>query len=63
MNVDRTGKKEAVPAFRTEEEERRFWAAADSTQYVDWSSGMRWKPVGLTRSVRANSDTRFRADL
>lgn len=26
-----------IPAFRTEEEERAFWATADSTEYVDWS--------------------------
>ena len=26
-----------TPAFRTEDEERAFWATHDSTQYVDWS--------------------------
>jgi predicted DNA binding CopG/RHH family protein len=26
-----------TPAFRTEDEEREFWAAHDSTAYVDWS--------------------------
>lgn len=27
-----------IPAFRTEAEERAFWAKADSTEYVDWST-------------------------
>lgn len=26
-----------IPDFRTEEEERRFWAEHDSTEFVDWS--------------------------
>lgn len=26
-----------VPTFETEDEERAFWARADSTEYVDWS--------------------------
>jgi uncharacterized DUF497 family protein/predicted DNA binding CopG/RHH family protein len=27
----------AIPKFRTEAEERRFWETHDSTEYVDWS--------------------------
>ena len=27
-----------IPEFKSEEAERRFWATADSTQYVDWPS-------------------------
>lgn len=27
----------AIPEFKTEAEERRFWEEHDSTQYVDWS--------------------------
>jgi predicted DNA binding CopG/RHH family protein len=27
----------SIPKFKTEEEERRFWQEADSTQYLDWS--------------------------
>ena len=26
-----------IPRFRTEAEEREFWASHDTTQYVDWS--------------------------
>ncbi|PIR80154.1 MAG: hypothetical protein COU25_01615 [Candidatus Levybacteria bacterium CG10_big_fil_rev_8_21_14_0_10_35_13] len=26
-----------VPKFKNEDEERDFWATADSTEYIDWS--------------------------
>ncbi|MFA6519080.1 MAG: BrnA antitoxin family protein [Candidatus Shapirobacteria bacterium] len=26
-----------IPKFKTEAEERKFWASHDSTEYVDWS--------------------------
>lgn len=26
-----------IPKFKTEDEERAFWAAHDSTEYIDWS--------------------------
>lgn len=25
-----------IPAFKTEDEEREFWATHDSTDYIDW---------------------------
>jgi predicted DNA binding CopG/RHH family protein len=27
----------SIPKFKTEDEERDYWANADSTDYVDWS--------------------------
>ena len=30
-------KLKAIPRFRSEDEERRFWAKHDSTDYVEWS--------------------------
>lgn len=27
-----------IPTFKTEAEEQAFWAKADSTEYVDWST-------------------------
>ena len=30
-------KLKAIPKFRSEDEERRFWATHDSADYVDWS--------------------------
>ena len=30
--------KKAVPAFKSEAEEREFWLKADSSEYVDWTT-------------------------
>ena len=27
----------SIPKFKTEDEEREFWAKHDSTDYIDWS--------------------------
>ena len=34
-----------IPEFRSEEEEREFWATHDSTDHVDWSQA---RPVVLS---------------
>jgi predicted DNA binding CopG/RHH family protein len=44
-----------IPEFKTENDERNFWATADSTEYVDWSSGKRRKLVHLKPSLRTIS--------
>jgi predicted DNA binding CopG/RHH family protein len=49
--------KQAVPKFRSEEQEREFWADMDSTKYVDWKSAKRvvlprLKPSQKTISLR-----------
>jgi predicted DNA binding CopG/RHH family protein len=31
----------SIPPFRTEAEEREFWATHDTTEYVDWSQARR----------------------
>jgi hypothetical protein len=31
--------KKKLPKFKDEDDERKFWATADSTEYVDWRSG------------------------
>jgi hypothetical protein len=36
----------AVPKFKSEDEEREFWATHDSTHYVDWS---RARPATFSR--------------
>lgn len=39
MKKGNTAKKlKEVPAVRSEDEEREFWANADSTEYIDWQS-------------------------
>ncbi len=48
-------KPKKIPDFRSEDEERQFWATADSTQYVNWSSGKRRKFVQLRPSLRTIS--------
>ncbi len=30
----------AIPKFKNEDEEDRFWATHDSTEYIDWSKAM-----------------------
>ena len=34
-------KKKSLPKFRSEDQERRFWAKADSTQYINWDTAKR----------------------
>lgn len=46
------GTKKKLPEFNSEDEERRFWVTADSTEYVDWSAMKRTKLTNLKSSVR-----------
>ena len=48
-------KKKALPKFNSEDREREFWTTADSTEYLDWSSGKRRKLVHLKPSLRTIS--------
>ncbi len=46
-----------IPTFRTEDEEREFWATHDSTEYMDWSKAKptlfsNLKPSSRTISIR-----------
>jgi len=34
-------RKKQIPEFKNEEEERAFWDAHDSTEYIDWTKGKR----------------------
>ena len=47
--------KKKPPDFKNEDQERKFWSTADSTQYVDWSSGERKKLIQLKPSLRTIS--------
>ncbi|HLK22190.1 MAG TPA: BrnA antitoxin family protein [Bryobacteraceae bacterium] len=47
--------KKRIPEFQSEEDERAFWANADSTQYVDWSSARRKRLPNLKPSLRTIS--------
>ena len=48
-------KVKAIPRFANEEEERKFWATHDSTEYVDWSKAAKAKFINLKPSVRSIS--------
>lgn len=48
-------KKKPIPRFKSEDEERQFWATADSTEYIDWPQAKRVKFVNLKPSVRTIS--------
>ena len=48
-------KAKAVPQFRDEAEERRFWEAHDSSLYVDWSTAERVRLPNLKPSTRSIS--------
>jgi predicted DNA binding CopG/RHH family protein len=47
--------KKKLPEFKTEDEEREFWATADSTEYMDWSTAKRVKLVNLKPSLKTIS--------
>jgi len=48
-------KKNRIPQFRTEEEEREFWDSHDSTEYIDWSKAESVTLSNLKPSVRSIS--------
>jgi len=47
--------KKNIPKFRTEVEERAFWAKEDSTEYVDWSKARRTVFPNLKPSLKTIS--------
>jgi len=47
--------KKKLPEFKNEDEERKFWATADSTEYVDWQAGKRKMLVQLKPALRTIS--------
>ena len=49
--------KKRIPKFRTEDQERAFWATHDATEYVDWKKAKRvalpsLRPTLKTISIR-----------
>jgi len=47
--------KRKKPQFKTEDEEREFWATHDSTEFVDWSKAKRVVLSNLKPSVKTIS--------
>src|SRR5438477_12287141 len=50
-----TAMKKRIPEFKNEDDERKFWATVDSTEYVAWSSAKRRKLVHLKPSLKTIS--------
>ena len=48
-------KKKPVPEFRSEDEEREFWARHDSTEFIDWQAAVRRKFPTLKPTLRTIS--------
>ena len=44
-----------IPKFKTENEEREFWAKADSTDYIDWSKARKAVFSNLKPSLKTIS--------
>lgn len=49
------GTKKQTPEFRSEEEEREFWATHDSTEFIDWSTAQKHKFPNLKPTLRTIS--------
>lgn len=47
--------KKRAPEFQSEDEERRFWADHDSTEFVDWASGTSRRLPNLKPTLRTIS--------
>jgi predicted DNA binding CopG/RHH family protein len=50
-----TSKKKPIPEFKTEDEERAYWAQHDSTEHIDWRAGERRKFPNLKPTLRTIS--------
>jgi len=48
-------KKKPIPSFRSEREEREFWAKHDSTEFIDWNSAQKRRFPKLKPSLRTIS--------
>ncbi len=48
-------KLKAIPSFKNEAQERKFWETHDSTDYVDWSKAQRVRFPNLKPSTTAIS--------
>lgn len=41
-----------IPFFKTEDDEREFWATHDSTEYIDWSRAVKMSFPNLKPSTK-----------
>jgi predicted DNA binding CopG/RHH family protein len=57
MSKRKPRSRKAVPAFASEDQERRFWSEHDTTEYFDWSTAVQpkfpeLKPTTTAISIR-----------
>lgn len=52
-----TATRKEIPKFNSEDEEREFWATADSTEYIDWSQARERSLSKLKPTLRTISIT------
>jgi len=52
-----------IPKFKNEDEERRFWASHDSTDYLDWSKAERGPALPKLRPTLRTISLRLPASL
>ena len=55
MKKTENKKLKPIPSFRTEEDERKFWDNADTTEYFDFSKSIKAKFPNLKFSTEAIS--------
>ena len=57
MNEGSTGvrRKKAIPAFKNEEQERKFWASHESADYIDWRRAENLRLPSLRPTTRTIS--------
>lgn len=48
-------KLKTIPEFKSEDEERKFWATHDTTEYLDWSKAVKAKFPNLKLSTKSIS--------
>jgi len=51
----RNTKRKRVPEFQSEDEERKFWAEQDSTEFIDWRTAVPRKLPNLRPTLRTIS--------
>jgi len=53
--VPKSAKRQPIPSFSSEDKEREFWAAKDSSKYIDWSQAENVSLPNLRPSTRTIS--------
>jgi predicted DNA binding CopG/RHH family protein len=53
--VPKPPKRRAIPSFSSEDKEREFWAAKDSSKYIDWGGAENVSLPNLRPSTRTIS--------